>query len=1091
MANQPSKYSKFLVGAASAALVASAVAPVASAADFKDTKGNTHEKEINALVEAGVISGYPDGSFLPNKTLTRSDVVKMMGKLLVSLGNEVPTDYKTNPRFTDQTSKTNDELLKASALVKDHGVFNGLENGSLNAAGDITRENMAIVLVRAYDAINKTDLVAYVKEQEFKKDVTDLATAKAEAQPYIDVLDFFDITNPVAPQFNPKATTTRGQFASFLFKTTAVEAPGEKVTTATKVETVTATNLKEIVVAFDGTVDAATAENEENYTLTTGTVEFALVSADSKSVTLTVAGDGLRNQIANKLSVKGVKAGDVVISSEHAFTPVDATLPEVKEVTSLGTKALKVTFSEPIKTAAVGSFKLDGKAFYGSPTVGSHEVILTPYDASALVVGEHTLAIAGVEDYSGLKSLPSEHKFTVVEDKVAPTVTANEATLERLIVTFSEDIDPDTLSKDNVYFKSGDTKVKPVGITKIAGNKYAFDFTGNALPSYETTVWIEGVKDYSGNAMTETTIKVKASVDNTRPEVTQVSVNNAGTSFQVKFSKKVKVLSDYTNFINVTDKDGKVRSISSATLNADGKSLTVDLYAKLPQGKNTIKVAGIKDATTLENTMLDYTTDVTVGDTVAPKYSAHSVNFDVVRGIQRVIVTFNEKMDPATIANPSNYTMTFNGVERTLPSDATLTVIQDSKAILIDFPTKIDNITVNDASFTKLKVFGVKDAAGNVLDGFVKDLTIDSTVLPTVGDYSSDYTGYKAAVTGKKTIAMEFNQAIAKASKNDFKVYTGAGAELEISSITTNNTGKVVINLTNELASTAPELRVETVLNNAIETVAGKVGVAVVKLNESAGSYSANSQVLEFLSPEVNKPTTGVQSYTAAWVNATTSSIVVPFTEQLNKANGVDTYYANDLIVKRSSDLKVLQAGVDYTTAVTSGSGTDQDITVTIKSSVGGDSLYTVEVKNDAKYIQDVSPAENLVAARGPIVSSAKIDFVAPTLISAKLVEVAGIGVAGTAEIGETVELTFSETLAIPALLTELANDLVLSASDTFGTGATYAVSGNKVVVTIVATPTLTVGTSTINVTGAPEDITLTDLVGNKTVVLTTPVIIK
>ena len=43
MANQPSKYSKFLVGAASAALVASAVAPVASAADFKDTKGNTHE----------------------------------------------------------------------------------------------------------------------------------------------------------------------------------------------------------------------------------------------------------------------------------------------------------------------------------------------------------------------------------------------------------------------------------------------------------------------------------------------------------------------------------------------------------------------------------------------------------------------------------------------------------------------------------------------------------------------------------------------------------------------------------------------------------------------------------------------------------------------------------------------------------------------------------------------------------------------------------------------------------------------------------------------------------------------------------------
>ena len=82
---------------------------------------------------------------------------------------------------------------------------------------------MAIVLVRAYDAINETDLVAHVKAQEFKKDVTDRATAKAEARPYIDVLDFFDITNPVAPKFNPKATTTRGQFASFLYKTIALD----------------------------------------------------------------------------------------------------------------------------------------------------------------------------------------------------------------------------------------------------------------------------------------------------------------------------------------------------------------------------------------------------------------------------------------------------------------------------------------------------------------------------------------------------------------------------------------------------------------------------------------------------------------------------------------------------------------------------------------------------------------------------------------------------------------------------------------------------------------------------------------------------
>ncbi len=218
MANQPSKYSKFLLGAASAALVASAVAPVASAADFKDTKGNTHEVAIDALSDLGIISGYPDGSFQPNKVLTRSDVVKMMGKWLVSLGNEVPTDYKSNPRFTDLNADSNNELLQYAALVADHGVFQG-NNGKLDPTGNITRENMALVLVRAYDAINGTDLVETVKGEDFKRDVTDLATAKAEARPYIDVLDYYDITNPAAPVFNPKGTTTRGQFASFLHRT--------------------------------------------------------------------------------------------------------------------------------------------------------------------------------------------------------------------------------------------------------------------------------------------------------------------------------------------------------------------------------------------------------------------------------------------------------------------------------------------------------------------------------------------------------------------------------------------------------------------------------------------------------------------------------------------------------------------------------------------------------------------------------------------------------------------------------------------------------------------------------------------------------
>ena len=216
------------------AIIVLIAAPITtSAKGFLDTKNSSHEAAITALVQQGVISGYADGTFKPNKTLSRSDVVKMMGKWLVSLGYDIPEDYLTKPRFTDSKKITNEELLKYAALVKDQGVFNGQSDGSLNPTGEITRENMAIVLVRAYNAIHDKDLIAFVAEQTFTQDVKDLKKAKLEARPFINVLDYFDITNPTVATFNPKATTTRGQFASFLYKTASVTMTPEQPTDRT------------------------------------------------------------------------------------------------------------------------------------------------------------------------------------------------------------------------------------------------------------------------------------------------------------------------------------------------------------------------------------------------------------------------------------------------------------------------------------------------------------------------------------------------------------------------------------------------------------------------------------------------------------------------------------------------------------------------------------------------------------------------------------------------------------------------------------------------------------------------------------------
>ncbi|MFP3919853.1 S-layer homology domain-containing protein [Lysinibacillus telephonicus] len=256
MANQPKKYKKFVATAATATLVASAIVPVASAAaSFPDVaENNSHAEAINALVEAGIIKGYEDGTFKPNAQLTRGHVVKMLGKWVEAQGFEIPADYNTVQRFDDVAVDAADqELVKYAALVKDTGVFLG-SDGDLNAADSITRENMALTLDRAYKAVFKKSLVELAAGST-NLTVSDLATAKEEAREEIQALRNLGISN--VNTFNPKDTVTRAQFASFLYRTIEAQStPAE----GSALKSATATGVSEVTVVFDGPVNTEAAK---------------------------------------------------------------------------------------------------------------------------------------------------------------------------------------------------------------------------------------------------------------------------------------------------------------------------------------------------------------------------------------------------------------------------------------------------------------------------------------------------------------------------------------------------------------------------------------------------------------------------------------------------------------------------------------------------------------------------------------------------------------------------------------------------------------------------------------------------------------
>ncbi len=93
------KQNKWIVSAASTALVAAAVVPTASAASFTDIAKSDHKEGILALADAKIVGGYTDGTFRPNATLTQSNVIKFLGKWLVSEHYQVPADYNKKSTF--------------------------------------------------------------------------------------------------------------------------------------------------------------------------------------------------------------------------------------------------------------------------------------------------------------------------------------------------------------------------------------------------------------------------------------------------------------------------------------------------------------------------------------------------------------------------------------------------------------------------------------------------------------------------------------------------------------------------------------------------------------------------------------------------------------------------------------------------------------------------------------------------------------------------------------------------------------------------------------------------------------------------------
>ncbi|SDK87758.1 S-layer homology domain-containing protein [Paenibacillus sp. OK060] len=962
---------KILSVALSTAMAFSMFASVA----FGDTAVSP-QQQFDALKAKGIFTGYPDGTAGLDKDMTRAEFAKVITKLL---GLKEITGTLS---YTDKNYTAKNWAVPYIEAVTAAGIMEGknVEKKIFDFNGKVTVSEMATILTRALDLEipaetnnNAADWAkGYVQAAINAGLIDSKANFGANASRELLVGAAYAIDQAQSLKVTKYEVSEGGKVVTFTIsdgetvKVTldkALEANKEtevkftykdknfteKVTyvveAATKVQSATSTNLKEVDVAFDGKVDKATATDKGNYTVDSNSkgIKSITLLADGKTARLLLNESSKFTQgTTYKVAVKNIKSstGTVLPQGEVSFTSADNTLPTVAEVKALGTKVIKVTFSEPVVAPTSSNFQLDDKAFVGSVTQGANqrEVILRDFTGT-ISEGAHKLTTSLVEDFAGLKSLAATTDFSVAVDTEGPKVTEISATLEKVTVTFDEEIDPNSVTNDSFYWKSGDTK-KTGKVTQVASNVYEVEFDqANRLPGYESTLFVE-VKDYSGNANAVKEHKINATVDLVRPQVVETTFGDRTNTLTVRFDKAVSAADKKYFTVKKGSDNVPVNNVTAA--DSSNKIFYVTFFDTLKTGTYNIKVADVQDTTALRNTLVEYNGTFVANDNQSPNISSVDYN----ESSRKVTLNFGREMDLSTLNNKGNYYISFqknggNVQNIALPSEVTVNAVNGGKSVVVQFPENIDGTRVTfgpSGSVQKITTTGLKSRTGQVV-------SLSEATLATSAKNTLQWSG--AVQKDARTFELEFNQVIANASANDFRV----NGQYPVSVSIDEN----VVTLKTDRDYTGGTITV--VANNSIETYSNN------RLNLST---DATSPVNNAVSPRVVGVGT-VSGTGLVAVRDSSNKFIVRFTNNVGTSSATtEAQLGNDFVIINSATDKKLTAGADYTATST---GTSTDVVIQLLNDLKAP--VTVKVKKDAEFLR--------ANGNGPLAAESSVYTVAPS----------------------------------------------------------------------------------------------------------------
>lgn len=181
--------------------------PTTPAKKFTDTAGYSWAEEaIEALAAKGIINGTSETTFEPGRDINRADFMLLLVRAL-----KLEADIDSN--FSDVSRDA--YYYEALGIAKSLGIATGVGNGSFNPKGEISRQDLMVLVFRALKAAGKieesgtaSDLSGFADASQ----VTDYAVSSVAA------LVKLGIIKGDGSNINPHGTATRAEAAVIIYR---------------------------------------------------------------------------------------------------------------------------------------------------------------------------------------------------------------------------------------------------------------------------------------------------------------------------------------------------------------------------------------------------------------------------------------------------------------------------------------------------------------------------------------------------------------------------------------------------------------------------------------------------------------------------------------------------------------------------------------------------------------------------------------------------------------------------------------------------------------------------------------------------------